>query len=128
MDEVLNLEYAQRQFGDYDALSGSAFRSKLLTAGDSYFSTYFGRRFSISNFNSRGVGQEILANDLNYYYQGFITAAAGRSQYMMQAYIFGHNSVQALTRFDLYDVRQIGPASYWATYGYNFYKSAIGEN
>jgi hypothetical protein len=105
--------------GDYLAnASRTEYGLAMRFKGDSAFVGYTDTAFQIE-----GVEGTHLAQDINYYYVGFVTAAAGRSPFLLKGYIELHNLRQAWWRKDFYDVGQIYRAIPWATRGYNYYNS-----
>jgi hypothetical protein len=99
------------------------FRNILQWQGDSVFIAWDAVRFSIEGYSGAHLGA-----DINYYYQGLLTAAAGRSKFMMLGYVEAHNLNQAYNRRSLYDLRQIVPARRWAVEGYKYYTDREGSD
>ncbi len=121
--EILVIQWQQLKRGDYHNLSGVEFRQMLQGGtGDSVFIGLSGVRFAIEGRPGVHRGE-----DINYYYQGFLTAASGRSWILMHVYIEAYNLRQLWRRRSSHDVRQIPFAKAWARDGYDYYNAVVGE-
>ncbi|MDM4773062.1 hypothetical protein [Solimonas sp. SE-A11] len=119
--DILKIEDIQKIFGPMDKMERPDLHTRLKFEGDSVFSLYTGEKFHIKNHPIEGVHN---AEDINYYFQGLLMAAARKKAFTMDAYIVGHNLKQAWNRRGVYDLQQIPPALNFANDGYSFYKKS----
>ncbi|BET68098.1 hypothetical protein ASA1KI_30160 [Opitutales bacterium ASA1] len=130
LQAMMMSDYYYALDGNYEAMGVIDFQYATRDRGDGLFLAFAGDRFSISHkiistpYGSLGPGV-YFGSDINYYFQGFVTAASGvkswSSGHLTQERILLWNLGQSVMRLDLRDIKQAHTGALFAEFGFRFF-------
>ncbi len=131
-------EWKSPKVGGYKKIPADSFAEVKLGGGDGVFLLWADKRFRVTGVPRTSYGANLngtfAGSDLNYVYQGILSAARGEGIAKMNADIAAWNGLQALQGVlsgnrgeALRNATQIQRASLWGTYGFYYYSSGEGR-